>query len=233
MFGERCSPFAFNDLEGKNSVAISTGDGMERDKIGSRDRILAAATKEFLEYGFKDASLRRIASSVGMTVSALYKHFSNKEDIFSAIVEPTYREFLELYAREETAQFANIEKYGAEKIFDSSKDSEFVVNYVYDNIDAFKLIVCKSAGTRYENFVHEIASREEETTLRYIKLARKHSNGIKTRINKRELHLLVSVNAEAVFETIRHDFSRKDAIHYARTLDEFFTAAWKKYFGFN
>lgn len=51
---------------------------MARDKAGHHEKIMAAAWKEFLTYGFADASMRRIASSAGMSVSGLYKHFAGK-----------------------------------------------------------------------------------------------------------------------------------------------------------
>ena len=47
---------------------------MIRDKTLHHGNIIEAAMTEFLEYGFKDASMRRIASAAGMSVSGLYKH---------------------------------------------------------------------------------------------------------------------------------------------------------------
>ena len=52
---------------------------MPRDKTESHEKIVAAAFKEFLDYGFREASMRRIASACGMSASGLYKFFSSKE----------------------------------------------------------------------------------------------------------------------------------------------------------
>ena len=49
---------------------------MPRDKTESHKRIIEAAKKEFLEYGYGDASLRRIAADAGKQVGGLYKHFA-------------------------------------------------------------------------------------------------------------------------------------------------------------
>ena len=70
---------------------------MPRDKTEAHKRILKAATTEFLEYGFEGASMRRIAENAGITAGALYKHFKNKEDMFSALVEPTINELMAKY----------------------------------------------------------------------------------------------------------------------------------------
>ena len=70
---------------------------MPRDKTESHIRVVEAAKREFLEYGFADASMRRIAKAAGLTASALYKHFSGKEEMFASLVEPVVSEFLEQY----------------------------------------------------------------------------------------------------------------------------------------
>ena len=54
-----------------------------------RERIINAAKEEFLEYGYKDASMRRIAFKSHMTVGNLYRYFKNKEDINVQIVSET------------------------------------------------------------------------------------------------------------------------------------------------
>lgn len=58
-------------------------------KEKTRNSIIDAAKEEFLEKGYKDASLRNIAKKSGMTVGNLYRYFKNKEDINLQIVGPT------------------------------------------------------------------------------------------------------------------------------------------------
>lgn len=58
-------------------------------KLDYRNKIIKASKEEFLKYGFKDASMRRIAASAGMTVGNLYRYYKNKEDIMNSIVLDT------------------------------------------------------------------------------------------------------------------------------------------------
>ena len=51
---------------------------MPRDKTENHEKIIESAFAEFLEYGFKDVSMRRIAEACGMSASGLYKHFPSK-----------------------------------------------------------------------------------------------------------------------------------------------------------
>lgn len=203
---------------------------MARDKILHHEKIISAATEEFLEHGFKDASMRRIAAAAGMSASGLYKHFASKEEMFSALVEPAYQGLMDLYHTEESAQLQSLGE-GDMSVWEDGKDARLVLAYIYDHLDAFRLIVCKSQGTKYENFLHDLAVLEEETTLHFMELIR--AQGVKLnefRLN--ELHLLVTTNVDAVFQPVEHNFTREEALHYAETLDRFFSKAWKEFFGY-
>ena len=140
---------------------------MPIDKTANHEKIIAAAKKEFLTYGFTDASMRRIAEEAGMSASGLYKHFVSKEEMFSALVEPAYQGLLNII-RQEVNDQEQIIGTGDVSIWETSKDAKLTVSYIYDHLDAFRLIVCRSQGTKYETFLHDLAVLEEETTLSFI-----------------------------------------------------------------
>lgn len=47
------------------------------------EHIHIAAKKEFLEKGFRSASLRIIVKSAGVTTGAFYGYYSSKEELFA------------------------------------------------------------------------------------------------------------------------------------------------------
>ena len=59
-----------------------------------RGEILAAATRIFLEEGVANATMRRIAAAVGVSTTALYVYFVDKDAILRAIAEATFAELL-------------------------------------------------------------------------------------------------------------------------------------------
>lgn len=203
---------------------------MVRDKELHHESIISAATSEFLEYGFEGASMRRIAAAAGMSASGLYKHFASKEDMFSALVDPVYQGMMELYHSEENFQQEALSK-GDMSNWGNSKDAELMFSYIYDHIDAFRLLVCKSQGTKYENFLHDFAVLEEKTTIYFMDILKAQGVHIND-FSVKELHLLVTTNVNAVFQTVEHDFTREEAMHYAKTLDRFFAKAWQEFFGY-
>ncbi len=78
--------------------------------------------------------------------------------------------------------------------------------------------------------MHEIILLEERSTLDYFERMKEYGMAVKD-VPQREFHVLVTSNVTAVFETVVHDFSRDEAMHYAHTLDEFFSAGWRKILG--
>ena len=198
---------------------------MPRNKAQSHERIIAAAKEEFLSCGFENASMRRIAANAGITASGLYKHFSNKEEMFAYLVQPMLDEFFTLYRQKEKEEHDAIEQIGAAAAF-LNDDALYTMQFIYDHLDAFRLLVCCSQGTRYENYAHKLAEMEEESSLRYIEALRRHGDHV-PEFDRREFHLLVSANVEAVLQPIRHQFTREEAMHYAETINTFFSKGWK------
>ncbi len=203
---------------------------MPRDKSENHEKIVEAAFEEFRKYGFEEASMRRIADACGMSASGLYKHFPSKEEMFTSLVKPALDGLMELYHVIEKEYFDDLINLKIADVSESKGEMLRVMEYMYDHYDEFELIICKSKGSVYEDFKHDIANLEEKVTLRYIDEMRK--NGIKVKnINQKEFHLLVTALIEALFQAVTHGFSRKEALHYARTLEGFYGPAWQSYFG--
>ena len=53
----------------------------------SRPEILTAAREVYLEGGIEAFTMRAVAQRVGVTATALYRHFSNKQEILSQVIE--------------------------------------------------------------------------------------------------------------------------------------------------
>ena len=203
---------------------------MPRDKTQSHIRIIDSAKKEFMEYGFVDASLRRIASNANIQVSGLYNHFSNKEEMFASLVDPVVQGFMECYHMIEDNYYSELDNLDPSTMWQESNGPTKMMEYIYEHFDEFKLIICKSQGTRYENFTHDIAILEEKVTISYMNELKKRGFKI-VDLDKKEFHLLVTSNIEAIFQVIAHDFSKEEAMHYAKTLEKFYPPAWKAVFG--
>ena len=114
--------------------------------------------KEFLEKGFKDASLNKIVAEAGFTKGAFYGYYPDKAALFEDLVGEAAKGLLEQF---KAAQAAHFDLVSEEKTKDSLKlSTEYLrvfVEYMYAHFDAFKLILCRAEGTRYANFLEEFA----------------------------------------------------------------------------
>lgn len=84
------------------------GEGASR-----RGEILAAAKRLFLEEGFAQATMRRIAAKVGVSGAALYVYFPDKEAIWYAIAEETFGELLATLEASQQAEMPPLERMRA------------------------------------------------------------------------------------------------------------------------
>ena len=60
-----------------------------------KERILAAATKNFAKQGYADTSLKDIAISAKLSKGGLYHHFPSKEDLFFAVCSQNVKSTME------------------------------------------------------------------------------------------------------------------------------------------
>lgn len=127
--------------------------------------ILDTAKKEFSEKGYNDASIRKIAKSAGLTTGAIFRYYPDKNSLFSALVAPVANHLLETYKTGGSLGFDSLTEGSPEQIWDISKKIlDDLVEYVFENKDVFHLLIGKSAGSSYENFVDLLIEEEEKQT---------------------------------------------------------------------
>jgi AcrR family transcriptional regulator len=75
------------------------GEERLRDADRSQSTILAAARDEFAEFGLGGARMDRIAERAGVDKRLIYYYFENKDSLFQAVLEDTYRGIREAETR--------------------------------------------------------------------------------------------------------------------------------------
>ena len=194
-------------------------------------RILETAKKEFLERGFQGTSMRRVAALAGVTTGALYGYFDSKEKIFDSLVEDSYNAVMNAY-KDAHVEFAALpydtQVSGMGDI--TAKCVEWCLEYIYDHLDEFRLILMCSEGTRYTNMVDEMMKIEEESTEEFISLMRKNGMEI-PEIDPLLEHMVTSGYFTSFFEVVRHSVPREDARIYIHNLQAFYKAGWERLFG--
>ena len=205
---------------------------MKQDaKYNTLEQIHEAAKKEFLEKGFKTASLRNIVKMAGVTTGAFYGYYKSKEELFGALVDEQYRYVMEHFcqAQDEFAELPAEEQ--PDHLSEISGDCMLdVLLYSQDYQDEFQLLLRCAEGTRYEHMIDEMVEIEVEATHRYQK-----SLGSVGRpspeINSMLEHMLATGMFNAYFEMFIHQMPLDQAKGYLKNLRDFTTAGWNKILG--
>ncbi len=109
--------------------------------------------------------MRKIASKVGITATALYRPYVNMEEIFDAM-------------------------------WQDKEQARSIVDMIYKDFDAHKLLFCRSKGTKYENYLHGIVTMVQVATLSFMKEL--HGSGVHiNQVDEKEMHLLLSAQYSA------------------------------------
>src|SRR5690554_6946521 len=75
-------------------TAGSTGGSDASGATEPRERIVAAARRRFLRYGFARCTMAELAAELGMSKKTLYQHFRSKEELVDELVTRKSHEML-------------------------------------------------------------------------------------------------------------------------------------------
>lgn len=204
---------------------------MSNEESTTLKNILSAGKAEFLEKDFNSASLRNIVKTAGVTTGAFYGYFSGKEALFAALVEEHAKAIMNIFmsAQESFEELSDEEKINHMGVESRTSLNE-IVDYIYEHFDEFKLIICKSEGTSYENFIHNMVEIEVEETYQFIDASRSQGKHVPN-IEKAVCHMIVSGMFSGIFELIEHDMKKENAKKYVSEFQDFYIAGWSKILG--
>ena len=204
---------------------------MGQETLTTRDQIQRAAIREFLEKGFRGASLRQIVKNAGVTTGAFYGYFSSKEALFASIVEPHAAAIMGRFMEAQTS-FAELPEaeQPSHMGLESSACVDWMVDYMYQHMEPVRLLLCCAEGTSYEHFVHNMVEVEVEYTERYIQVLRNLGRDVPA-LDHQLCHIIASGMFNAIFEVVVHEMPYDQARQYIRQLRAFYTAGWCQLMG--
>ena len=87
-----------------------------------------------------------------------------------------------------------------------------------------------SEGTKYAGFWDTVVQAEARETKKFFRKLKKSGVQIREPADE-EWYILVYAYYSAVAEIVMHNYSKRAALRYARTLAAFFAAGWKSVLG--
>lgn len=198
---------------------------MRKESVGVTEALLKSAQLEFLNYGFHNASLRRISADSGVSTNSIYTRFGDKEGLFDAVVRQAADGLMNIYMK--SVQAASDSMDMAEAVDNGNEGTDEVLEYIYEHFTAFKLIFCYSAGTSYEHYFDRLAEIEESY---YKEFAKKYAApGVQ--ISDFFIHVMCRTGWQYIYEIVSHDLSYEEAVCFMQNIRQYFYAGWKNVLG--
>ena len=190
--------------------------------------ILEASRKEFMEYGYEKASLRRIAKEASVTTGAIYGYFAGKDALFAALTEDAAEELVELYTKVHS-DFASLPPEEQPDMLNVVTEEcvPWLVNYVYDHFEAFKLLLCCGAPGCGERFFDRLAEVEEQSCHDFVAAVEQMGYPV-PKLRDALIHIVCSTFFRQIQEFVDHDIPREEAMSCSLILSRFQHAGWKK-----
>ena len=102
--------------------------------------------------------------------------------------------------------------------------------YAYEYLNEFKIILCKSEGTRFSNLIDEMAEIETKGTHDYLEILKRLGRPSPP-IDEQLEHMLITGMFKTFFELIIHEMPLEKAEYYLKEMIAFYTAGWMKIMG--
>lgn len=202
---------------------------MKDDEI--KQEILIMARKEFEELGYAETSMRNIASKANLTTGSLYNRFKDKAEIFDELVKASADKLFAIFidAQNEFANNSGVEQLNNLSQFVDSKLNK-MLDFIYNNMNDFELIICKSQGSKYEDYIERFVDIEQANTRRYINDLKKSNINV-NEVSEDVNHILASSLFHGLFQIVDHHFPRDEGYNYVKTLYQFFRSGWNNILG--
>lgn len=196
----------------------------------TKEKFLEEGKKEFLKNGYKETSLRQLCKNLGLTQGAYYGCFNGKADLFDAIVSKPAEELFNFYVKFHKDYMALDPNTQYQLVGDVSTEAlNIMLDYMYKYYDEFKLLFCRSVGTKYESYMEQFIAVEVASTRQFLNAM--EINGFFTAdIDDQLSHNLATMLFKGIIEAFEHDMTYEHAKKYIHKLRIFYTAGWMKLF---
>ena len=198
---------------------------MRQETAGVTEALIESAKKEFLEYGFQNANLRRISADSGVSTNSIYTRFGDKSGLFTAVVKPAADGLMQMYL--DSISGASECKNAKAATNMGDEGTVLVLKYIYDNFDAFYLIFCNSAGTEYEHYFDKLAEIEESFYREFANQFAKDGQSVSDFF----VHVVCRTGWQYIYEVVSHKLSYEEAASFMKSIREYSYAGWAKVHG--
>lgn len=189
------------------------------------DKIIKAAFDEFLEFGFRKASIRKIADRAGVTPGAVYTRYSSKDDLFCSLVD----NFLSaVRARSESIgkmYYEIQESKDVNALLEAIRQEEKIyLDILFQYYDECILFFCRSEGSSIYTIVQKMMEHKAAVTITFLK------EMAQSDIDLDGVGMIMGEQFHYYRQILEKGYSKEKAISCMKTVETFLEAGWKNLF---
>lgn len=196
-----------------------------RDKEATRQRILEEGKKAFMEKGYEGAFLRDIAKDAGVTTGAFYGHYKDKDALFVDLVQPAI-DGLKESLKGFQGEYSAIDNDRLKKKPETLTPHDAAVDYIYDHLDVFLLLINCAHETSMKNWFDDFVSVEVEAAKK-IQNKWKAVGILREDIDSDFMSIVSASYFQNIFEAVGRGMTREKAKEFVNLLSVYYTGGWK------
>ncbi len=186
------------------------------------DRIVEAATAEFLARGFRGASLRQIAQRAGITTGALYTRYKNKDILFCSLVEPAWNEITVAFEPMQQIYMEAQLTGNPESIIDAiKKEAQIYLNLMFEYYDQCVLFFCRSDGSSIQTKIELLMEEKARQTAAFFRSIAKEE------IDFDGIEFILSEQFHYYRQLLEKGYDKQKAVSCMKIVEHFWEAGWR------
>ena len=188
-------------------------------------KITEAAKAEFMEKGFRKASVHQIARRAGITTGALYTRYSGKDALFSSLVEEPLKQAMGEMQPFDTLYMEAQKSRDPEKILEVIRAEErFYLDMLFDYYDVCVLMFCRSGGSQLEMNLKAMMEYKTQTTLDFLR----ELTGTQEDLDG--IALIMNEQFSIYRQVLEKGYTKEKAVQCMQQVERFLEAGWRALF---
>lgn len=197
---------------------------MQTLKDDIRQKILDAGRREFSRKGFAKASMRAIASQVGVGVGNLYNYFPSKDRLFCAVLAPVVSSFQTMFDRHHGDYADAMEMIRKEYLVTAVSD---YMTLIREHRMLMKILFFGAQGSSLEHFKAEFTDRATEQVKTWFMNNKELHPQMNIKVSDFMIHLHTVWMFTMFEEILMHKISVKEMPRIVEEYVKFEINGWK------
>jgi AcrR family transcriptional regulator len=194
----------------------------------TKELITKVAEKEFVLRGYADTTLRRIAAKCNITATAIYRHYTDKEELFQAVIRPFIDKLNALSNEIEKVDYDLLEKNNVDQVWEFESERNIHFEVLFTEYRPLVGLVIKERREWIKNYLLEA---EYTSTMKYLKRMKELGYKIND-FDELSYKAILNSYLEAYFHVFSLNLSKEESFNICKTISEFYKVGFRQLLGF-